>query len=149
MQSVPRFFRPVGFGPRHALTSIFVLSCCFGWQTLANAGMIAIDFGSPPVPNWNSAGGGSNPQVLTDLLDVNGAPTGVDLTYNGAVNANTIIVSFTPNASQIPTDTNSLANIGGALGDASGIMFTFDDLLPEHALPRVGVRCQSVSQHRP
>ena len=111
-----------------------VLAC----TTWGQAATIGIDFGSPTIANWNAAGGGSNTQVLTDLLDEDGAVTDVDLSYDGVVNANTIVVNYTPNASQIPTHSSSLSDIGGALGDATGIQFTFDDLLP-HTLYDVWV----------
>lgn len=96
----------------------------------ANATLIGIDFGSPMVTNWTPGTVGGNPQVLSNLIDESGTATAVDISYVGNTNSDTLLVGFTPNASQIPTHSNPLTNIGGALGDGNGITFTFSDLVP-------------------
>lgn len=96
----------------------------------AHAGLIGVDFGNPTITNWTSGTSGVNPQTLTDLIDESGAATAVDLSYSGGTNHDTLLVGFTPNGSQIPTHSNPLTNIGGALGDASSIVFTYSDLAP-------------------
>ena len=97
---------------------------------LASAALIGVDWGGAAPTNWNVGTAGANTQNLLNLIDETGAATGINLSYDGAVFSDTILVGFAPNASQIPTHSNSLANLGGALGDAGGINFTYSNLAP-------------------
>jgi hypothetical protein len=99
----------------------------------ARAALIGIDFGGPTVPtNWNSGTAGPNPQTLLNLIDEDGSPTGIDLSYNGAFQADVnLSASYAPNAVQIPAHTQSLAGIDGSVTDFEAIIFEFSGLVPK------------------
>ena len=59
---------------------------------------------SPTPTNWTSGPGGTNPQILLNLIDETGAATIVDLSYSGDIGNDATVVSFTPKASQIPSN---------------------------------------------
>jgi hypothetical protein len=113
---------------RFSVTILAILVC--GGTNVHAVSLIGIDFGAPTPTNWTAGTGGPNPQVFLNLIDETGAATTVDLSYSGDTFSDTTVVPYTPNAAQIPTHSNSLANIGGGLNDADGITYTFSSLVP-------------------
>lgn len=94
--------------------------------------LIGIDFdpaGLSPT-NWNAvADNGAAAFSVTDLMDELGNTTtvDVDITYG---TGGTGTIANVPNALQIPTHTNALTNIDGAIADDFAIQFAFSDLDP-------------------
>lgn len=99
----------------------------------ANAALIGLDWGAAAPTNWNVGTEGANPQTLNNLIDENGVVTTVDVSYSGTFFSNTTLEPFTASAGQIPTHSNSLANISGGLNDADQIVVTFSDLIPNQS----------------
>ena len=63
---------------------------------LASAALIGVDWGGAAPTNWNVGTAGANTQNLLNLIDETGAATGINLSYDGAVFSDTILVSFAP-----------------------------------------------------
>ena len=98
--------------------------------SLAPAALIGIDWGRTAPTNWNAGTDGRNPQVLNNLMDETGVITDVDMSYDGIAFSDTDVRHrFTPNSTQVPIHTNSLANLNGRVFDADGINITFSDLI--------------------
>jgi hypothetical protein len=110
------------------LSVVVVAVVCLAMR--ADAALIGIDWGSPTPTNWNLGTAGANPQTLPNLIDETGAVTGVSISYTGAIAGDTTEFPFTPNPSQIPTHSNSLANIGGVVADTVSMTFALSGLEP-------------------
>ena len=93
--------------------------------------LIGVDWGGAAPTNWNVGTEGFNNQRLIDLIDESGTRTGINLEYFGlAFNDTSFVLGFDdPIASQIPTHSNPLDNIGGGIGDAEAITFTYSGLV--------------------
>ena len=93
--------------------------------------LIGVDWGGDAPTNWNVGTVGDNTQTLLDLIDESGAATGINLAFDGAAFFDTNFVRGfdNVNAAQIPSHSNSLGNIGGGLGDADVIAFTYSGLM--------------------
>jgi len=117
--------------PKRLALAALAMTGALAFATSASAALIGIDFGGSAPTNWNSGPAGANPKGVANMIDESGAATAVDISYSGAVAGNTLLVSAAVAAGQIPSHSNSLANLGnGALGDAAGITFTYSDLDP-------------------
>jgi hypothetical protein len=93
----------------------------------ARAALIGVTFNSTPTPNWGTLSGNGS---LTNLTDVNGNPTGIDLALSG------VLSTITPSTSvnSIPTFTPPLPGFqGNVFTDAfffGPLVVTISDLTP-------------------
>jgi streptogramin lyase len=124
-QTVAKRRRRRHLTPRRAVETLEIRAL------LSSTNLVGVDFGVPPdlAPlNWTHDAN-SVSHTLSNLIDETGAATAIDLTVTGD-GGGSGFAGFVPSSSQIPTHSNSLAEIAGNIGNSTGITFTFSDLNP-------------------
>ncbi|MEZ6127298.1 MAG: Calx-beta domain-containing protein [Planctomycetaceae bacterium] len=92
--------------------------------------LIGVDFGDGIGPNQWTAVSGTADASLTGLIDETGAATAVDVDIVFSSPFTPTNVAFAPPSNQIPSHTNALANLDGAVTSQGSVELTFKDLVP-------------------